>query len=511
MKPGLSLRTSQQLTLTPQLQQAIRLLQLSTQELASEVEQMLQDNPFLERADEQRPAQSTPTATSATAQSADTDTARSSGDLSEESGASSADDWNAEADAGNAGPELEWGARGSGTAQRADDDAELRELTPAHESLAGHLHRQALALRLSPEDAAVLGFLIESLDDDGYLQDSLAQLAATLAEDSDEEDALDMLVHRFKLALRLLQAMDPPGVGARDLSECLRLQLMARQAEPAGDRAAPASTKSALALLAQPEALEWLARRDLRRMAQATGLGEDAARAAQALIASLEPKPGRRFADVAHNAITPDVIVSAARAGPHQRLAVQLNPEALPRLRVSELYASALRGERDGAGHAALSQQLQEARWFVRNIQQRFDTILRVARAIVDRQQAFFMHGELAMKPLVQRELAEELGVHESTISRVTSAKYMATPRGTFEFKYFFGSALATEAGGNASSTAVRELIRQLIAGEDPARPLSDGQIADLLKAQGIACARRTVAKYREGLRIATATLRKAR
>jgi len=510
MKLGLSLRTSQQLALTPQLQQAIRLLQLSTQELASEVEQMLQVNPFLERDDESRQGHTTQPSAPANAPPTSADAARDSTDLSEESDAGSINDWAGETDSASLAPEPEWGEHGRTAGQRADDGVDLGQLTPTRESLTEHLHQQALALRLSAEDAAVLAFLIESLDDDGYLQDSLAQLAATLTDEGDEEEALDTLVHRINFALRLLQAMDPPGVGARDLSECLRLQLKTRQTGPAADPAASRCAQDALALLARPDAIEWLARRDWRRMTQATGLSEEAVCAAQALIASLEPKPGRRFADVAHSAITPDVIVSAAHAGSRQRFTVQLNLDALPRLRVSELYASALRGDRDG-GHAALSQQLQEARWFVRNIRQRFDTILRVARAIVERQQAFFMHGELAMKPLVQRELAEALGVHESTISRVTSAKYMATPRGTFEFKYFFGSALATEAGGNASSTAVRELIRQLIAGEDPARPLSDGQIAELLKAQGIACARRTVAKYREGLRIATATLRKAR
>ena len=199
-----------------------------------------------------------------------------------------------------------------------------------------------------------------------------------------------------------------------------------------------------------------------------------------------------------------------AGSGARQQFRVQLNPDVMPRLRVHELYAAQLRGGKGGDGHPALSARLQEARWFIRNIQQRFDTILRVAGAIVEHQRNFFVHGELAMRPLVQRELADELAVHESTISRVTTAKYMATPRGTFELKYFFGSALGTEAGGSASSTAVRALIRQFIAAEDPARPLSDSQLAELLKEQGIDCARRTVAKYREALRIPVASLRKS-
>ncbi len=188
---------------------------------------------------------------------------------------------------------------------------------------------------------------------------------------------------------------------------------------------------------------------------------------------------------------------------------MQLNPDVMPRLRVHEVYASALRGQRGQDGHQALQARLQEARWFIKNIQQRFDTILRVSQAIVERQKNFFVHGEIAMRPLVLREIADELGLHESTISRVTTAKYMATPQGTYELKYFFGSGLGTDTGGNASSTAVRALIKQFVAAENPAKPLSDSQIAEMLKEQGIECARRTVAKYREALKIAPANLRK--
>jgi RNA polymerase sigma-54 factor len=213
---------------------------------------------------------------------------------------------------------------------------------------------------------------------------------------------------------------------------------------------------------------------------------------------------------VERNIVVPDVIVTRAGRG----LKVVLNSEVMPRLRVHETYANALRqnrGARDSeGGQAGMQQRLQEARWFIKNIQQRFDTILRVSTAIVERQRNFFMHGELAMRPLVLREIADELGLHESTISRVTTAKYMATPFGTYELKYFFGSSLGTETGGNASSTAVRALLKQFIAAEEPAKPLSDNQLSDLLKEQGIECARRTVAKYREAMRIAPANLRKS-
>jgi RNA polymerase sigma-54 factor len=227
---------------------------------------------------------------------------------------------------------------------------------------------------------------------------------------------------------------------------------------------------------------------------------------------TLEPKPGRAFTRAEANIIVPDVIVQ--KSGRSWK--VMLNPDVMPKLRINDLYAQAMRqtrsprGSAATEGHAAMSSRLQEARWFVKNIQQRFDTILRVSNAIVERQKNFFTHGAIAMKPLVLREIADELGLHESTISRVTTAKYMNTPYGTFELKYFFGSSLNTEAGGNASSTAVRALIKQLVAAEDPKKPLSDSQLSTMLEEQGIQVARRTVAKYREALKIAPANLRKA-
>jgi RNA polymerase sigma-54 factor len=251
--------------------------------------------------------------------------------------------------------------------------------------------------------------------------------------------------------------------------------------------------------------LELLARRDMKRLTALTGADEALVRQAQDLIKACEPKPGRPFAPAEGNVVVPDVIVRKSGRG----LVVALNPDVMPKLRINDLYAQAVRGQRGANGNAGMSSRLQEARWFVKNIQQRFDTILRVSRAIVDRQKAFFTHGAIAMKPLVLREIADELGLHESTISRVTTAKYMATPQGTFELKYFFGSSLNTDAGGNASSTAVRALIRQFVGAENIKKPLSDSQISDMLEEQGIQVARRTVAKYREALKIAPASLRK--
>ena len=355
-------------------------------------------------------------------------------------------------------------------------------------------------------------FLIESLNDDGYLEESLEDLARTLNPADDEEQ--DALVHHFSVALGLLHSLEPVGVGARGLSECLRLQVKALLQDVELDWDDREVLDVALRICLQP--MELLARRDIKRLVQ-LGVGSDAlVREAIGAIARLEPKPGRRFIDVERNIVVPDVLVlqvPSTNKAAQIKFRVMLNPDVMPRLKVHDIYANVLRnhrGGKDSASHAALQQRLQEARWFIKNIQQRFDTILRVSTAIVERQKSFFTHGELAMRPLVLREIADELGLHESTISRVTTAKYMATPFGTFELKYFFGSGLGTESGGNASSTAVRALIKQFISAESAKKPLSDNQISEMLKEQGIECARRTVAKYREGLKIAPASLRKA-
>ena len=537
MMPSLSLRVSQSLTLTPQLQQSIRLLQLSTQELVQEVEQMLDENPFLERdsdddnspdAPADTPAASadaadTPEATtesiavSADAASAEADfdyASTGDGPLDFAAGKETGSD--AEAAAGDSASDWEeWGGDlpARSAAGEDEDDTPASDRSAIHTSLQDVLHRQALALRLAPEDRAALYFLIESLNDDGYLEDTLAELAQSFSDASDP-DALDALLHHLTVALRLLQSMEPVGVGARNLSECLALQIKAQQrfvAEEEGANA-PELEVYATAMLVCQESLDLLARRDVRKLMQLTGRSEAAVREALGLIAKLEPRPGRPFADVDRNAIIPDIIVrpssdtKTAVAG----FSVQINPEVMPRLRVQDIYANALRGHKGSEGHGALQQRLQEARWFIKNIQQRFDTILRVSQAIVERQRNFFVHGELAMRPMVLREIADELGLHESTISRVTTAKYMATPQGTVELKYFFGSGLGTETGGSASSTAVKALIKQLLDEENPKKPLSDAKIADLLQEQGIECARRTVAKYREAMRIPPASLRKA-
>jgi RNA polymerase sigma-54 factor len=522
MKQGLSLRVSQHLALTPQLQQSIRLLQLSTLELNQEVEQLLDENPFLERADDsvEREAHGLERADTPPAQDETEYDYSSSAPASE-----AADDraavgleidgnWEGDGSVDMSPDDSEWGGDAPArNGAREDDEADATELARSQESLQDFLKRQVLSLRLGAEDRAALQFLIESLNDDGYLEDTLDSLARGLA--GEEGEHLESLLEHFEVALRLLQSLEPTGVGARNLAECLRLQLLALQSEAMrGAQGLPEPAVVAQALGLCQQAHELLARRDLKKLTQLCGGSETLTREALALISRLEPKPGRRFVNVERNVIVPDVLVVRSGQGAQTRFRVQLNPDIMPRLRVHDIYANALKGHkasgRDADNYAALQQRLQEARWFIKNIQQRFDTILRVSSAIVERQKNFFMHGELAMRPLVLREIADELGLHESTISRVTTAKYMSTPFGTYELKYFFGSGLGTESGGNASSTAVRALIKQFVSAENARKPLSDSQLSDMLKEQGIECARRTVAKYREALKIAPANLRKA-
>jgi RNA polymerase sigma-54 factor len=510
MKPSLQFRLSQHLALTPQLQQSIRLLQLSTLELHQEVEQMLEQNPFLEPDEEfaaletaasleferQRNERNSSEDTGADRDGGTNDAEPASLD-SAELGATERDDW----ENGTERDDFD-GIRETPSRQNDDDEFDPLERNSVSISLQEHLRQQLSGTRLGAQDMAAVDVLIESLNEDGYLADPLEDIAASLMPEGADEEMQDELLSRLRCALGWLQNLEPVGVGAANLSECLLLQL----------RGLPADEVRDVAMAICQHHLELLARRDFKKLMSATGADEEMLKAAQSLIVTLEPKPGRAFTRAEANIIVPDVIVQ--KSGRSWK--VVLNPDVMPKLRINDLYAQALRSTRSPRGtaatesHTALSSRLQEARWFVKNIQQRFDTILRVSQAIVDRQKNFFTHGEIAMKPLVLREIADELGLHESTISRVTTAKYMNTPFGTFELKYFFGSSLNTEAGGNASSTAVRALIKQLVSAEDARKPLSDSQLSSMLEEQGIQVARRTVAKYREALKIAPANLRKA-
>lgn len=469
MKPSLQLKLSQHLALTPQLQQSIRLLQLSTLELEQELEKYLQDNPLLERVEEEY----APPPVASDAQSSEPETAKPE---IEEPPSSSADEdsW--------LGEESSYS---SSSGSFDDDDNEHHDVQAATTSLCEHLSWQLGLMNIPDRDRTLVECLIGALDEDGYLSQSLDELAEALPAE------LEIEREELQIALKHLQNFDPTGVGARNAPECLALQL----------DALPADATQVLALRIVRGHLELLASRDFAKLKKLLDCNDDQLRAAQFLICSLNPRPGAQYAPLDARYITPDVVLRKLRG----QWTVTINGDAFPRLRINSLYAQILSKQRG----SSLAGQLQEARWLLKNVQQRFDTILRVAQSIVDRQRQFFDHGEVAMRPLVLREIADILGLHESTISRVTTQKYMATPRGIFELKYFFGSHVSTDAGGACSATAIRALIKQLVGAEDPKKPLSDSQISEVLGQQGIVVARRTIAKYREALNIPPVKLRK--
>jgi RNA polymerase sigma-54 factor len=484
MRQGLQLRLSQHLALTPQLQQSIRLLQLSTLELNAEIDQALQDNPLLERDDPGEPALFSLGASTDAQATPQTATPTDSDDREERQEPRGGDDEG-------------WGMDFSGShGQRDpnDDDTDRGETQASSSSLREHLGAQVAMTQLPDRDRALVGFLIEALSDDGYLTQPLDELIDLLVNEDDEQR--EGLLEELGIALRHLQNLDPPGIGARNAQECLSLQL----------KCLPASAECTLALAIVVGHLEHLAARDFARIKKALDCSDDELRLAQTLIRSLNPRPGAQFAPIDTRYVVPDVAVKKLQG----QWVVSLNREAMPRLRINRLYADILHRHRGGSGSSAgLATQLQEAKWLIKNVQQRFDTIQRVSQAIVDRQRAFFDHGEVAMRPLTLREIAETVKLHESTISRVTTQKYLASPRGIYELKYFFGSHVATDTGGAASSTAIRALIKQLVGAEDGKKPLSDARLAEILGEQGIVVARRTVAKYRELLNISPVNLRK--
>ncbi len=518
MKASLHLKLSQHLALTPQLQQSIKLLQLSTVELNQELEKFLLENPLLEREDNE---------------SRETDSAASdaAGDRLAEAasvGAYSDSDYapgqvsaTQVANETSEKRELEFDSSefstaggfesmgGSGQANSDDDDGdridreEYGAVSAASISLQKHLLAQLGLMPLSLRDRQMAAFIIAHLDDDGYLSFELDDLVQMLAASGDEmlaeigdEDVEEMLLSELTVALSHVQHLEPVGVGARSLAECLRLQL----------EQLPLTTPhlaDAKALVM--EHLTVLGQRDFAKLKRLLRLSDDELRATRALIVALDPKPGRGFGQGDTRFVVPDVVVKKVRG----KWRAMLNQAAMPKLRVNQFYADLLHKSRDAKGKN-LAGQLQEARWLIKNIQQRFETILKVTEAIVENQRHFFDHGEVAMRPLVLREIADQVGLHESTVSRVTTQKYMLTPRGIYELKYFFGSSVATEAGGACSATAIRALIKQLVEAEDQRKPLSDNKIADLLSNQGILVARRTIAKYRESLQIQPASLRKS-
>ena len=493
MKQTLQLRVSQHLALTPQLQQSIRLLQLSTLELHQELEQILTDNPLLERLDDPLDnsvrlladgAISQQSLTSSTESSSNTDTSSTSAE-----GDEAGFDLPAAGEESGSG-EAEWSFDDVSRNSKAPDDESSRPQLEAHErTLREHLLEQVAVTVDNRRDRALVELLIDALDDNGYLEEALDTILERLPEEL-EIDIDEMLV-----ALKLLQSFDPAGVGARNAPECLSLQIRRFEKIPMVTRR--------MALTLVENHLELFAQREFNKLKKLLDCDDEDLREAQAVIRRCNPHPGAPFAGDASDYVVPDVIVKKSKNG----FQVSLNRDVMPKLRVNAMYANILKQSK---GEGSLTTQLQEAKWLIKNMRQRFDTILRVAEAIVERQRNFFSHGEVAMRPLVLREIADTLGLHESTISRVTTQKYMLTPHGMYELKYFFGSHVATEAGGEASSTAIRALIKQLIGAEDKKNPFSDSKITDMLAEQGMVVARRTVAKYREALKIPPVNLRKS-
>jgi RNA polymerase sigma-54 factor len=466
----------QQQTLTPRLQQAVRLLQLSSLDFAQEMQQAMSSNPFLEP--EEPEADDAP----ATPETASADDEHSGFQVETDSHRPSEQPWEGEG----------WSAHG-GTRRNgeADPDFELSEITAAVETLRGHLHSQLQLLATSPRDRLLMTTIVEAIDDDGYLRIGLDELQAIPGLDPMPDD------DEMQVALKLVQSLDPAGVGARDLRECLLLQLKECDATTAEDL-------PDVARRIVTDHLDKLATRDSAGLSVALDLPEPVVARAFEFIRHLDPRPGWRFGAANTRYVTPDVIARKVR----DRWTVVLNPSVVPRVRLNRMYAELFKSHRDSS-HKDLAAQLQEARWTVRNVEQRFATIQRVAEAIVRRQHQFFDYGELAMKPLALREVADELGLHESTVSRVTNNKYMAMPAGVFELKYFFSRALATSSGGRCSATAIRGAIKDMIEAENPVEPLSDAHIARLLARQGLQVARRTVTKYRQMMRVPAYEMRR--
>lgn len=490
MKQSLQLRTSQHLALTPQLQQSIRLLQLSTLELHQEIEQILSDNPLLERLDDPLD-RSVRLLADGAINSAPAPGEAPAAPSNEESAPASADapeGLDAGGDHEHGEPDADWGDTGRASGNGEDEDGRP-QLEAGGVTLREHLSEQVRVTNLNVRDRALAELVIDAIDDNGYLEEQLDEIHARLPEE------LEVEMDELRCALALIQSLDPVGVGARSAAECLALQIRRMPGVPLVTR------RTALKIV--EGYLTWFAQREFNKLKKALDCDDEDLREAQAVIRQCNPHPGAAFASSTSDYVVPDVIVRKTKSG----WGVTLNHEVMPRLRVNHMYAALLK---QGKGEGQMSAQLQEAKWLIKNMRQRFDTILRVSEAIVERQRNFFSHGAVAMRPLVLREIADTLGLHESTISRVTTQKFMLTPHGMFELKYFFGSHVATEAGGEASSTAIRALIAQLTGAEDPRNPLSDSKIAEMLGEQGMVIARRTVAKYREALKIPPVSLRKS-
>lgn len=496
MKPSLVLKMGQQLTMTPQLQQAIRLLQLSTLDLQQEIQEALESNPMLEREEEGEDFENddpladrseTSSPTSAPSQDNITEGPTDNTERFAE------DEWNEripnELPVDTAWEDI-YQTSASSLPSNDEDEWDFTSRTSAGESLQSHLLWQLNLTQMSETDLLIAVTLIDCISNDGYLQESMEEVLQAFDPQLEiEQDEIEAVLHRIQL-------FDPVGCGARDLRECLLIQL----------RQLPTATPwLAEAQLLVSNHLELLGSRDYSQLMRRMKIKEAELRPIIDLIQSLNPRPGSQIESSEPEYVIPDVLVRKH----NDRWLVELNQEAVPRLRVNPQYASFVRRADASADNTFMRNQLQEARWFIKSLLSRNETLMKVATQIVEHQRGFLEYGDEAMKPLILHDIADAVGMHESTISRVTTQKFMHTPRGIYELKYFFSSHVSTAEGGECSSTAIRAIIKKLVAAESQKKPLSDSKIAGLLEAQGIQVARRTIAKYRESLGIAPSSERK--
>lgn len=491
MKPSLQLRIGQSLTMTPQLQQAIRLLQLSSIELQAEVQDALESNMMLEMDESESEQKSSD-------ESANAETTNAASDIkTEKDSPDKTTDLNQETIPDDLPVDSDWDDFYDNTPNYSKASAEkssydgFENQDSSKNSLREHLEWQLNLAQISDADKVIAMTIIDSLDDDGYLTDTLEAILAAV-----EEDLEDVGIEEIEAVLRMIQSMGPAGVGARDIKECLGLQL--KQCGLDTYRLEEAKT-----LISNH--LDLLASHDYNQLMRKMKLDREELIEVVNLIQSMNPRPGNEVSDTHTEYVTPDVYVKKVKGV----WKVELNSDGIPNLRINSTYANMIRRADNSDDNNSLKSHLQEARWFIKSIRSRSETLLRVTTCIVERQRAFLEYGEEAMKPLVLHDVAETLGMHESTISRVTTRKYMHTPRGIFELKYFFSSHVSTNYGGACSSTAIRALIKKLVSAETPSKPLSDSKIAAILEDQGINVARRTVAKYREAMGIPPSNERK--
>ncbi|EPJ2541709.1 RNA polymerase factor sigma-54 [Escherichia albertii] len=474
MKQGLQLRLSQQLAMTPQLQQAIRLLQLSTLELQQELQQALESNPLLEQIDTHEEIDTRETQDSETLDAAD---ALEQKEMPEELPLDAS--WDTIYTAGTP----------SGTSGDYIDDELPIYQGETTQTLQDYLMWQVELTPFSDTDRAIATSIVDAVDETGYLTVPLEDILESMGDDEIDIDEIEAVLKR-------IQRFDPVGVAAKDLRDCLLIQLSQF------DKTTPWLEEARVII---SDHLDLLANHDFRTLMRVTRLKEDVLKEAVNLIQSLDPRPGQSIQTGEPEYVIPDVLVRKHNG----RWTVELNSDSIPRLQINQHYASMCNSARNDGDSQFIRSNLQDAKWLIKSLESRNDTLLRVSRCIVEQQQAFFEQGEEYMKPMVLADIAQAVEMHESTISRVTTQKYLHSPRGIFELKYFFSSHVNTEGGGEASSTAIRALVKKLIAAENPAKPLSDSKLTSLLSEQGIMVARRTVAKYRESLSIPPSNQRK--